>query len=223
MNSKHPFRLDDEATTAGQRNPDVPVAFARALQARVDYAMAICTTDEGSEARDALLKRARTGASDLGRDLVLVDADDPGCPLLLADVPMLCDAFEGAVDWAQVDQAHAEAELAQALAEAESELAQEKAADEGRAKTKAAIEAGDWAALDLPTPQAFVQALAAGKSVDVSGHAFDFVSDEGLWCTNPYGVDAYFGDAIPSITYARELLGAIALGTVFGDVPPDSD
>ena len=138
-------------------------------------------------------------------------------------MPVLRDAFESAVDWAQVDQANAEAELAEALAEAENELAREKAADERRANTKAAIEAGDWPALDLPTPDAFVQALAAGKSVDVDGHCFDFVSGEGLWCTNPYGVDAYFGDAIPSVTYARELLGAIALGTVFGDVPPDSD
>ncbi|MDN7430784.1 hypothetical protein [Burkholderia sp. AU45388] len=222
MNSKLPAG-PVVATVIGLSNPDVPITFERALQARVDYAMAICTTDEGSEAWDALLKRARYGASDLGRDLVLVGADDLRCSPLLADVPVLRDAFESAVNWAQVDQASAEAELAEALAEAESELAREKAADERRAKTKAAIEAGDWPALDLPTPEAFVQALAAGKSVDVDGHWFDFVSDEGLWCTNPYGVDAYFGDAIPSIAYARELLGAIALGTVFGDVPPDSD
>lgn len=222
MNSKLPAG-PDVVTGIGLRNPEVPIAFERALQARVDYAMAICTTDEGSEARNALLKRARYGASDLGRDLVLVGADDLSCSPLLADVPVLRDAFESAVDWAQVDQANAEAELAEALAEAENELAREKAADERRANTKAAIEAGDWPALDLPTPDAFVQALAAGKSVDVDEHCFDFVSGEGLWCTNPYGVDAYFGDAIPSVTYARELLGAIALGTVFGDVPPDSD
>ena len=222
MNSKLPAR-PDVVRGIGLRNPDGPIAFERALQARVDYAMAICTTDEGSEARDALLKRARYGASDLGRDLVLVGADDLGCSPLLADVPVLRDAFESAVNWAHVDQANAEAELAEALAEAENELAREKAADERRAKTKAAIEAGDWPALDLPTPEAFVHALTAGKSVDVDGHSFDFVSGEGLWCTNPYGVDAYFGDAVPSVTYARELLGAIALGTVFGDVPPDTE
>lgn len=222
MNSKLPAG-PDVVTGNGLRNPEVPIAFERALQARVDYAMAICTTDEGSEARNVLLKRARYGASDLGRDLVLAGADDLGCSPLLADVPALRDAFESAVDWAQVDQANAEAELSEALAEAENELEREKVADERRAKTKAAIEAGDWTALDLPTPDAFVQALAAGKSVDVDGHSFDFVSDEGLWCTNRYGLDAYFGNVIPSITYARELLGALALGTVFGDVPPDSD
>ncbi|RXV64143.1 hypothetical protein D1006_40795 [Burkholderia stabilis] len=218
MDSNHPSRLD-VATAAGLPNPDVPVAFARALQARIDYAMAICTTDERSDARDELLKRARYRARDLGRDLVLVGADDLGCLQLLADVPMLRDAFEHEVNVTQLNLADEK----EASAQTEAELPRERVTVERRDATKAAIAAGDWAALDLPTPDAFVQALAAGGSVEVNGHAFSYVSDEGLWCTNPYGVDAYFGEAIPSITYARELLSAIALGTVFGDTPPDSD
>ncbi|RQT22106.1 hypothetical protein [Burkholderia contaminans] len=225
MDSKHPSGLN-VAAAAGLCNPDVPVAFARALQARVDYAMAICTTDERSAERDELLTRARYGARDLGRDLVLVGAADLGCSPLLADVPMLRDAFEREVNLTQLEQADEKALLAEVMTGqegTESVSASERAAAERRAATKAAIAAGDWTALDLPTPEAFVQALAAGKSVDVNGHSFDFVGDEGLWCTNPYGVDAYFGDAIPSITYARELLSAIALGTVFGDSPPDSN
>ncbi|WP_175971892.1 hypothetical protein [Burkholderia sp. BCC0322] len=185
MDSKHLSR-PDVATAAGLSNPEVPVAFARALQARVHYAMAICSTDERSAEHDELLTRARYGARDLGRDLVLVGANDLGCPLLLADVPMLCDAFAREVGLTQLEQA-------------------------------------DWDALDLPTPDAFVQALTVGQSVDANGHLFEFVSGDGLWCTNPYGRDAYFGNAIPSISYARELFSAIALGTVFSDSQADCD
>ncbi|WP_186195746.1 hypothetical protein [Burkholderia gladioli] len=213
----------DIAAAVGQRRLDVPVAFSRALQARVDYAMAICTTDEGSDARNELLKRARYGARDLGRDLVLVGSGDRRCPHLFADVPMLQNAFESEVRWTETDQAREEADLADALAVVEEESARERAADEQRAKTKAAIAAGDWAALDLPTPEAFVQSLAAGELAEADGHTFDYIKGEGLWCTNPYGVDAYFGESIPSIDYARELLTAIASGTIFGDTPPDSD
>ncbi|WP_186130678.1 hypothetical protein [Burkholderia gladioli] len=213
----------DIAAAVGQRRLDVPVAFSRALQARVDYAMAICTTDEGSDARNELLKRARYGARDLGRDLVLVGAGDRRCPHLFADVPMLQDAFESEVCWTETDQAREEADLADALAVIEEESARERAADEQRAKAKAAIAAGNWAALDLPTPEAFVQSLAAGESAEADGHTFDYIKGEGLWCTNPYGVDAYFGESIPSIDYARELLTSIASGTIFGDTPPGSD
>ncbi|MBN3815137.1 hypothetical protein G3N57_00270 [Paraburkholderia sp. Se-20369] len=215
--------LLDVGATLGQPNLDVPVAFKRALQARVDYAMAICTTDVGSEAWHEHLQRACAGATSLGADLVHIAADDLNCSALLADVPMLHEAFERAVNRAQLEQAEEDAFLAEARADAEVKRTQEQDAAERRAVTEAAIAAGDWASLDLPTPDDFVQALAAGKSVDLNGHSFDYISDEGLWCTNPYGVDAYFGEAIPSITYARELLSAIALGTVFGDSPPDSD
>ncbi|WP_186210215.1 hypothetical protein [Burkholderia gladioli] len=213
----------DIAAAVGQRRLDVPVAFARALQARVDHATAICATDEGSDARNELLKRARYGARDLGRDLVLVGAHDLQCPQLFVDVPMLQDAFESGVLLAEVDQARDAAELADALASVDAEMAQERAADERRTKVKAAIAAGDWAALDLPTPEVFVKLLASGESAEADGHTFDYIKGEGLWCTNPYGVDAYFGESIPSIDYARELLTSIASGTIFGDTPPGSD
>ncbi|WP_186151525.1 hypothetical protein [Burkholderia gladioli] len=213
----------DIAAAVGQRRLDVPVAFSRALQARVDYAMAICTTDEGSDARNELLKRARYGARDLGRDLVLVGAHDLQCPQLFVDVPMLQVAFESEVLLTEVDQARDAAELADALTSVDAEMAQERAADARRTKVKAAIAAGDWAALDLPTPEVFVKLLAAGESAEADGHTFDYIKGEGLWCTNPYGVDAYFGESIPSINYARELLTAIASGTIFGDTPPGSD
>ncbi|WP_186072276.1 hypothetical protein [Burkholderia gladioli] len=213
----------DIAAAVGQRRLDVPIAFSRALQARVDYAMAIRTTDEGSDARNELLKRARYGARDLGRDLVLVGAHDLQCPQLFVDVPMLQDAFETEVMLTKPAPTYEKAELAEALAAVDAELAQERAADERRTKVKAAIAAGDWAALDLPTPEAFVKLLAAGESAEADGHTFDYIEGEGLWCTNPYGVDAYFGESIPSIDYARELLTAIASGTIFGDTPPGSD
>ncbi|WP_186019550.1 hypothetical protein [Burkholderia gladioli] len=213
----------DIAAAVGQRRLDVPVAFSRALQARVDYAMAICTTDEGSDARNELLKRARYGARDLGRDLVLVGAHDLQCPQLFVDVPMLQDAFEVEVMLTKPAPTYDPAELAEALASVDDELARERAADDRRTKVKAAIAAGDWAALDLPTPEVFVKLLAAGESAEADGHTFDYIKGEGLWCTNPYGVDAYFGESIPSIDYARELLTSIASGTIFGDTPPGSD
>ncbi|XQM29447.1 hypothetical protein ACNSZF_09045 [Burkholderia gladioli] len=68
-------------------------------------------------------------------------------------------------------------------------------------------------------PHEFVRILAAGRSIDACAHTFVHIDDEGLWCRNPHGLDAYFGRALPSVHYAREILVALSRGTVFGAVP----
>ncbi|ALK35153.1 hypothetical protein [Burkholderia plantarii] len=196
----------------------VPVAFARALQARVDYATAMFATDEGV-ARQALLRRAREEARDLAWDLVMIDDSDLSCPHLFADVPALREAFEDSVNWAQLERA----ELEDALAEVQAELGEQRAEAERREATEAAIAAGAWAALGLPTPEQFLQTLAARESVDVHGHVFDYVSDEGVWVTNPYGADVLVSMDPLTVTDARRVLAYLARGSTYGPVPPGSE
>lgn len=71
--------------------------FSRALEARVNYAYAIYTTDAGSVAWFAFMETARQHALALGRVRALDLTDDCDCPNLLADVPTLRLAFEAAV------------------------------------------------------------------------------------------------------------------------------
>ncbi|WLE64113.1 hypothetical protein GIY62_35200 (plasmid) [Burkholderia plantarii] len=201
----------------------VPVAFARALQARVDYAMAICTTDYGSPAWQRLVEHACDQAQDLARDLVLIGADDLTCPHLFADVPMLRDSFVDEIDRTQCEQAAEQAELEDALAEVQAEMDEQRAEAERREATEAAIAAGAWAALGLPTPEQFLQTLADGESVDVHGHIFDYVSDEGVWVTNPYGVDGLVSMDPLTVTDARRVLAYLARGSTYGPVPPGSE
>ncbi|WP_124084081.1 hypothetical protein [Burkholderia gladioli] len=69
--------------------------FARALEARVQYAYAVCTTDIGSPAWFTHLAAARQHAIALGRAHAAQDSYE--CPNLIADIPMLRAAFESAV------------------------------------------------------------------------------------------------------------------------------
>ncbi|USS44341.1 hypothetical protein [Burkholderia glumae] len=71
--------------------------LARALEARVSYAYATCTTDAGSAAWHEYLAEARQHAMALGRTRALDAADLCECPALFSDVPMLRTAFEQAV------------------------------------------------------------------------------------------------------------------------------
>lgn len=71
--------------------------FSRALEARVNYAYAVFTTDAGSVAWFAFMNTARQHALALGRVRALDPTDDCDCPNLIADVPTLRLAFEAAV------------------------------------------------------------------------------------------------------------------------------
>ncbi|MCM2485638.1 hypothetical protein ACVCIC_01060 [Burkholderia glumae] len=71
--------------------------LARALEARVSYAYATCTTDAGSAAWHEYLAEARQHAMALGRTRALDAADLCECPALFSDVPMLRAAFDQAV------------------------------------------------------------------------------------------------------------------------------
>ncbi len=185
--------------------------FGIALQARVDYAMAICTTDPGSTAWHDGLEAAKYGAYTLGRELAGAD-EKPACSPMLADVRMLREAFEEGVSDARRE-----------AMEWEVERLEDEARRARQATVERAIEAGDWAALDLPTPERFVAALEAGKSIEADGHTFLFVEGEALWCTNPYGDDTALGFALPSVGTAHAVLSALARGAVYGAVPPGSD
>lgn len=189
-----------------------PDAFAASLQARFDYAMAICTTDPGSPAWHEGLAAARCGAYSLGLETGGAEGAGANCSPLLADVRMLREAFEEGV--------------ADALREAQ-EYAEACAAVEARRARQAAVEAAigaeDWAALSLPNPEAFVGELLAGRPAKADQNTFFYDKEDGLVCTNPYGEDAYFGFEAPTLESAHALLSALARGAVYGAVPPGSD
>ncbi|RQV00092.1 hypothetical protein DF047_33290 [Burkholderia cenocepacia] len=69
--------------------------FSRALEARIQYAYAVRTSDPGSPAWFNYLHTARQHAIALAR--ACASDHDGECPPLIADIPMLRDAFEGAV------------------------------------------------------------------------------------------------------------------------------
>lgn len=189
-----------------------PDAFSVSLQARFDYAIAICTTDPGSPAWHDGLAAARCGAYSLGRETGEAGDVVTTCSPLLADVRMLLEAFEeGRADGLREAQAY------------DAFLAESRELKARQAGVETAIAASEWATLSLPTPEAFVRALQAGEAIDAAGHTFQFIADEGLWCTNPYGDDSGIGFAVPTIGSAHALLSALARGAVYGAVPPGSD
>lgn len=79
------------------------------------------------------------------------------------------------------------------------------------------IERGDWAALDLPSPEALSADLFAGKSVCVDGYFLDY-EDGVVWMDNPYGVEGCLGNE-PTVALCRQFLTRIARGGMYGPEP----
>ncbi len=69
--------------------------FARALKVRVQYAYGVCTTDPGSPEWFSHHRAAQHHA--IAPTRACVGVHDGEFPPLTADIPMLRDAFEGAV------------------------------------------------------------------------------------------------------------------------------
>lgn len=133
-------------------------------------------------------------------------AGDAPCPLMLADIPVLAEAYaEGVQGWADW------------RAEQEAERMAEAAEEAERARVEALLARNDWAALHLPTPEALTERLLAGAVQTVCEHHLHY-EDDVLWVTNPYGVDGALGNA-PDVVQMRGFLANMARQVTYGLTP----
>ncbi|WP_454727947.1 MULTISPECIES: hypothetical protein [Cupriavidus] len=106
-------------------------------------------------------------------DALTRSAVDAPCPLMLAEVPALCEGYaervQGWADWRAEQEAEQEAER---MADA-AEVAE-------RARIDALVAGNDWAALHLPTPEALTASLLAGTVETVREHRLHY-EDDVLW------------------------------------------
>jgi hypothetical protein len=140
-------------------------------------------------------------------------------PPLLADTPELADhylaAFAGERELAE--QLNAEEEARWEEERLEAVIEQQHQAR--RAQALVSMEAGRWDELNLPSPDEFLQQLAAGESVDVEGHSFSYDEGDGItYMDNPYGVLGGFSGA-PTLEMCARILKHIGCGGMYGPEP----
>lgn len=193
--------------------PGSLVDFSRALEARVQWALATyaCDPDIAGAEYGAKMECAEHLAWEAGWTFPTAPT-----PHLFSDVPYLRDIFERAA-------ADSREELAEFEVQREAEkLHAERKAERLRARERinALLAANDWQALDLPTPEALTATLLDGKSETISGHFVDYDSDDGLtWYTNPYGVDGVLYNGRPTAEGMRVFLVDMAYGRQYGPSP----
>jgi len=88
-----------------------------------------------------------------------------------------------------------------------------------RARIKSHIDRGEWAALNLPTPQDALAGLLAGEILEAHGHSVEYDRDGSItWYTNAYGVDGVLCE-IPTLVAVRTFLTDMANEMDYGLVP----
>jgi hypothetical protein len=178
--------------------------FSLALEARVQWALAICACRSAEEAntRKRFAEKAAQAAA--------FDNFAEPVPHLLADVPFLREAFEAvaAVMLSEADEwRRSDAQSGEARRAVE------------QARVEACVVSGDWSALDLPTPEALTVELLSEKSADVDGRLVSYDAENGVvWITNPYGIDGMVCK-VPTVDTMRVFLSNIARGNEYGLCP----
>lgn len=140
-------------------------------------------------------------------------------PPLLADTPELADhyLFAFAQERELAEQLNAEEEARWEEERLEAVIEQQRQAR--RAQALVSMEAGRWDELNLPSPDEFLQQLAAGESVDVEGHTFSYDEADGItWMDNPYGVPGGFS-GVPTLEMCTTVLKHIGCGGMYGPEP----
>ncbi|WAT32207.1 hypothetical protein [Pseudomonas sp. GXZC] len=140
-------------------------------------------------------------------------------PPLLVETPELADHYLTALGQERelVEELYAEEEARRQKERLETEVERERLARRAQALT--CIEAGRWSELDLPTPEDFLQQLAAGESVDAHGHTFSYdEGDDVIWMDNPYNSPGGFSGT-PTLVMCREILTHIGCGGMYGPEP----
>lgn len=123
-------------------------------------------------------------------------------PLLLSSDYDLIEAFsQGQERW------HAEQEAAR---EADAEAS-------AKARLETLLAAKDWKGLKLPSPGELLADLVAGEQAKVRGHTL-IPDDDGVWLTNPYGIDCGLWQTI-TLEVVEAFLVDMARGVEYGPVP----
>ncbi|SAK93693.1 hypothetical protein AWB79_06990 [Caballeronia hypogeia] len=131
------------------------------------------------------------------------------CPQLLAEEPLLREAFEDGATIARIEEAEA---IARRTREAERELK--------RHRIETFIAAEDWESLSLPTPDELAAKLLAGQSFRVGGHFVIYDRDlDVVWYTNPYGIDGLLGNDAPTAAAMKSFLIDMARDVTYGPTP----
>lgn len=177
---------------------------ASALDIRAAYALAKVYRRFQLGEHEAMLYEAMTAAEHhpwhvgAGEDKMLT------CPVLFADEPALVACWEAGVDDYRAFLAGMEAQK-QEEAEREAEAAAEAAYLESL-KTK-----------PMPTGAELLAQLLAGESVEVEQHHLNYDEGEGIWITNPYGVDA--GLMAPTERACAGFIEQMRKGVEYGPTP----
>jgi len=140
-------------------------------------------------------------------------------PPILADTPELADHYLAAFAQERelFELLNAEEEARWEEKRLEAVIKQQRLAR--RAQALVSMEAGRWDELNLPSPDEFLQKLAAGESVDVEGHTFSYDEGDGItWMDNPYGVPGGFSGA-PTLEMCTRILKHIGCGGMYGPEP----
>lgn len=140
-------------------------------------------------------------------------------PPILADTPELADHYLAAFAQERelFEQLNAEEEARWEEERLEAVIEQQRLAR--RAQALVSMEAGRWDELNLPSPDEFLQQLAAGESVDVEGHTLSYDEGDGItWMDNPYGVPGGFSGA-PTLEMCTRILKHIGCGGMYGPEP----
>ncbi|HDR9474396.1 hypothetical protein [Burkholderia multivorans] len=187
--------------------------FSMALEARCKWALAraydpaITGDDADSEMYETLMECAE----DLARSAGYEHRYDE-TPFLLADVPLLCDAFEHVASMMLDDEAAYKARI-----ERDAERERDRKAEHQRIRTLVAAEA--WGALCLPTPAELTATLLAEESATVGGHFVVYEKEQDVvWYTSPYGIDGVLCNT-PTIDDMRAFLVDMAYGVEYGPIP----
>lgn len=187
--------------------------FSMALEARCKWALAraydpaVTGDDADYEMYGALMERAEDLARSAGYEYRHEET-----PFLLADVPLLCDAFEHVASMALDDEAAYKARI-----ERDAEREREREAECQRIKTLIAAE--DWDRLGLPTPDELTATLLAEESTTVGGHYVVYEKEQDVvWYTSPYGIDGALCNT-PTVDAMRAFLVDMAYGVEYGPIP----
>lgn len=150
---------------------------ASVLDIRAAYALAKVYRRFDLGDHEAMLGAALTAAERYPWNAELVKDQMTTCPALFADEPALAACWDAGV----AEHRAFLAGLDEIMREAEQEEA-EAAADAAyleSLKTK-----------PMPTGAELLAQLLAGERVEVECHRLNYEEGEGIWITNPYGVDA---------------------------------
>lgn len=153
---------------------------------------------------EAMMYGAMTAAESYPWNTELVEEQMTACPLLFADEPELVACWNIGVGQHREFLAGLDEIMREAAFE-DAEAASEAAYLEGL-KNK-----------PMPTGVELLAQLLSGERVEVECHRLNYEKGEGIWITNPYGIDA--GLLAPTEKACAGFIAQIRQGVEYGPTP----